>query len=72
MATSPRVSCDACEFQWFGETVAHGLGILGRCPRCSGSLTFRDGEGGDAAHRDERVSDVSPAAVMGTPTSWAR
>ena len=70
MRPSPRVRCDSCAFEWFGATVAHGLRIVGSCPRCSGSLTFLDGDGGAAP--DERTMDIAPAAVLGTPTSWDR
>lgn len=74
MPPSPRVTCDACAYAWYGETVAHGLRIVGRCPRCDGSLSFRDPE--DAPLREDDVPDLppdaSPAAVLGTPTSWLR
>ena len=70
MRPSPRVTCDACAYAWYGATVAHGLRIVGHCPRCSGSLTFRDPV--DAPAADEPLLDVSPAAVLGTPTSWLR
>ena len=72
MRPSPRVRCEGCEFAWFGASAAHGLRLVGSCPRCGGSLTFLD-ENGD--HRqpesDERLRDVAPAAVLGLPTRWA-
>ena len=40
MSRSPRVRCDGCAFEWFGPTSAHGLRIVGTCPRCGGVLDF--------------------------------
>jgi len=37
-----RVSCVDCRFRWYGLTAAHGLSIIGRCPRCGGELAFSE------------------------------
>jgi hypothetical protein len=37
-----RVSCLDCGFRWYGLTAAHGLSIIGCCPRCSGELAFSE------------------------------
>ena len=74
MRSTPRVRCQDCEFAWYGATAAHGLRLVGSCPRCSGELDFLVAEeapvGAPAA--SERLAGLSPAAVLGTPTSWAR
>jgi hypothetical protein len=31
-----RVRCRQCDFRWYGEIAAHGLSVLGSCPRCGG------------------------------------
>jgi hypothetical protein len=76
---TPRVSCATCAHGWFGTTAAHGLAVLGHCPRCGGELTFRrpapsvapaslnvDGE----SSADLTPSSVQPWQVLGTPTTW--
>lgn len=71
MGPSPRVRCGGCSFEWFGATSAHGLRIVGTCPRCGGPLDFLvavDEPETPAAGLDA----LPPAAVLGTPTSWAR
>jgi hypothetical protein len=76
MRPSPRVRCDGCGFEWFGPTASHGLRIVGACPRCGGHLDFlrQDDEPVAAAPPgpiERAMTQVSPAAVLGTPTSWA-
>lgn len=69
MGPRPRVRCDDCSFEWFGATAAHGLRIVGACPRCRGRLEFLvAGDEPPPPAADAR----DPAAVLGTPTSWAR
>jgi hypothetical protein len=70
----PRVQCDACDAKWFGEIAAHGLSVLGRCPRCDGQLHFRadstppaEGSGDAAPERAE----LQPWQVMGAPNRWS-
>jgi hypothetical protein len=73
MPSTPRVRCSDCEFAWYGATAAHGLRLVGSCPRCSGELDFlTQEEDPAAAPASERLAGVSPAAVLGTPMSWAR
>jgi hypothetical protein len=74
MPPSPRVRCGGCAFEWFGATAAHGLRIVGSCPRCSGGLEFLvpEEEAPAAAPVPERLQALHPAAVLGTPTSWGR
>jgi hypothetical protein len=73
---SPRVRCHECRFEWFGPTSSHGLRIVGACPRCGGGLDFLEADGEPAAAAgpgpvERALATVSPAAVLGTPTSWA-
>jgi len=42
MFRSARVRCQDCEFAWYGRSSAHGLAVLGHCPRCGGELVFTD------------------------------
>lgn len=73
MSRSPLVRCDDCEFAWYGASAADGLKILGECPRCAGELVFlTDADPGAVPAVPDRLRRVAPAAVMGTPTSWAR
>ena len=71
MPSTPRVRCGGCAFEWFGATSAHGLRIVGACPRCSGALDFLVAV--DEPDRPATALDaLQPAAVLGMPTSWAR
>jgi hypothetical protein len=64
MSRSPRVRCGGCAFEWFGPTAAHGLQIVGTCPRCGGVLEFLvPVEDDDPVAEDQRA----PASVLGTP-----
>jgi len=75
MAPDPRVRCGGCSFAWFGASAAHGLRIVGSCPRCGGELEFLGDEEQDAADvamADRSASAVAPASVLGTPMSWDR
>ena len=75
MRSHPRVRCHDCDFAWYGATAAHGLRVVGSCPRCSGELDFlADDEPAPASAPagPERLAGLSPAAVLGTPVSWAR
>jgi hypothetical protein len=67
--SQPLVNCIACEFAWYGRTAAHGLSVIGHCPRCGGPLQFHGDSSGP--ERFERVArNVQPWQVLGTPTSW--
>jgi hypothetical protein len=69
MSRTPLVRCGGCAFEWFGATSAHGLRIVGTCPRCGGALDFL------APIADDQVDEPlpgaddtrSPALVLGTP-----
>ena len=70
--SAERVRCSGCDFRWYGAIAAHGLSVLGRCPKCGGELQFRsDALAGDraptasdaAAQRDAR----QPWQVLGVP-----
>lgn len=77
-----RVSCGDCLFAWYGATAAHGLSVLGHCPRCGGQLHFHDEPAVvpdpvarrpiTGARREHALAGVEPAQVLGTPLSWAR
>lgn len=76
---TPRVTCATCGRGWFGTTAAHGLAVLGHCPRCGGELAFSrpapvavtatldvDPE----CKADATPSSLEPWQVLGTPTTW--
>lgn len=67
-----RVRCEACGFQWFGAIAAHGLSVLGQCPRCRGRLSFRaNAVPSDATiARTSRDAELQPWEVLGTPGGW--
>ncbi len=65
----PLVSCMGCGFAWYGRTSAHGLSVIGRCPRCAGELRFH-GEAAAVETTDVAEPDVAPWRVLGMPTSW--
>jgi hypothetical protein len=73
MSRSPRVRCGGCAFEWFGPTAAHGLRIVGACPRCGGVLDFlvpiaEDETPDVTAHVMSTAADTrAPASVLGTP-----
>jgi hypothetical protein len=69
-AAQPLVSCTACGFAWYGRTAAHGLSVIGRCPRCRGALDFHGG-GVEPAGAEPPESDLQPWQVLGAPTSWS-
>jgi hypothetical protein len=69
MITSARVRCGDCEFAWYGRATAHGLAVLGHCPRCGGELIFT--EPGPPAPPAETASEdleAEPSRVLGLPT----
>jgi hypothetical protein len=68
------VRCDDCGFQWHGTISAHGLRVIGHCPRCQGALRFRD-ERASVGRLEETAAaenELQPWQVLGTPSSWAR
>ena len=63
-------SCEDCGREWHGATAAHGLSVLGHCPRCNGThLTFRDAAATGTVP-ETASSALEPWQVLGTPTSW--
>jgi hypothetical protein len=74
MCSNPRVRCHDCDFAWYGATAAHGLRVVGNCTRCGGELDFliEDDPAATPSPVSERLTGMSPAAVLGTPMSWAR
>ena len=72
MRPSPRVICGECHFAWYSPSAAHGLRLLGSCPRCCGELEFLTEEEPTAVPAaSDDLSQLAPAAVLGMPTSWA-
>jgi hypothetical protein len=70
MADDHAVRCTGCEFTWNTPAMAEGLRVLGACPKCGGSLEFRDTAPGPAPEAaDQRDADVSaaPHMVLGIP-----
>ncbi len=65
MSRSPRVRCGDCAFEWYSATSAHGLRIVGTCPRCGGALDFLVGPEDETpeASPDRRA----PQTVLGLP-----
>lgn len=63
------VSCDSCLRTWHSQTMAEGLRLIGRCPRCSGALTWDDAApssvGAAPALGDGAVR--APHLVLGVP-----
>ena len=73
MSPSPRVRCEDCDFAWYGATAAHGLSVVGSCPRCGGQLNFLDDDAMPAPREPLfRLRGVSPASVLGPPTRRSR
>jgi NAD-dependent SIR2 family protein deacetylase len=76
--SAARVQCETCEFLWYGATAAHGLSIIGHCPRCGGSLQFREEPGSSSAVAagpatlDPEPAHLEPAQVLGAPQTWNR
>jgi hypothetical protein len=72
MRPAPRVHCDDCRFAWYGASADDGLRVVGACPKCGGHLTFRAADApAKAFAMSDRLVAVSPASVLGLPTSWA-
>jgi hypothetical protein len=60
-----QVTCTECGFEWFGDTAAHALSMVGSCTRCRGELRF----GADAPLPTilEPVANVPAHLVLGSP-----
>jgi hypothetical protein len=69
MAVSPAVKCGDCGRTWNSPSLAEGLRLLGACPRCGGTLEFRDeaeSAAGPATPVEGRAP-VEPHLVLGIP-----
>jgi len=71
MRPVPRVQCDDCCFAWYGASAADGLRVVGACPKCGGHLEFLVADELDEVDDYDNLASVSPASVLGLPTSWA-
>jgi hypothetical protein len=72
MRPAPRVQCDDCRFAWYGASASDGLRVVGTCPKCGGGLSFLATDAPTSAFAiSDRLAAVSPAAVLGLPTTWA-
>jgi hypothetical protein len=70
MSDDFAVRCTGCQFTWNTPAMADGLRVLGACPKCKGTLEFRDlAEGSAPSATDTRAADVSaaPHMVLGIP-----
>ena len=69
MAVSPAVKCRDCGRSWNSPSLAEGLRLLGACPRCSGTLVFRDEAepAAEPATPAEGHAPVEPHLVLGIP-----
>lgn len=60
-----KVTCKDCGFEWFGETSAHALRMVGKCTRCRGELIFNAEPSLPALVED--LVDVPAHLVLGNP-----
>ncbi len=69
MERTPAVQCSSCGFAWHSAAMAEGLRLLGSCPKCSGSLVFRDAAAEPDAARaaSARAGGQAPHLVLGIP-----
>lgn len=61
-----RVTCTECGFEWFGDSAAQALRLVGSCTRCRGQLRFHEEPEGLPEMRDP-AADVPAHLVLGTP-----
>ena len=66
---SPLVHCGSCGREWRSPTMAEGLREVGACPRCGGTLSFRDAVGAAApvAQPAAPSAGTAPHLVLGVP-----
>jgi hypothetical protein len=60
-----QVTCTECGFEWFGDTAAHALRMVGSCTRCRGELRFSAQPALPAIL--EPVANVPAHLVLGNP-----
>jgi hypothetical protein len=65
MSPAPLVRCSGCGFSWNSDTMAEGLKLLGSCPKCDGTLEFRE----TVAPRENRFAPVLRPALAGGSTA---
>jgi hypothetical protein len=65
----PAVTCTSCDRTWMSASMAEGLRLLGRCPRCGGELSFASDAAGSRADRVASASAdaMAPHLVLGIP-----
>lgn len=63
----PRVTCAACERTWHSATMADGLRLVGKCPRCSGRLLFADAAAPLVPAPVRAAAALAPHQVLGVP-----
>ena len=72
MTPAPAVRCSSCHFAWNSAAMADGLRLLGSCPKCGGTLQFRE-DGEPVAERFDRApvaaaaAGTAPHLVLGIP-----
>jgi hypothetical protein len=70
MIGAARVRCQDCEFAWYGRSSAHGLAVLGHCPRCGGELIFTDPDPkklDPESEPSQEELEMEPSRVLGLP-----
>lgn len=60
-----QVTCTDCGFEWFGDTAAHALRMVGSCTRCRGELHFAEESALPTIL--EPVANVPAHLVLGNP-----
>lgn len=71
--TDPLVHCAGCARAWHSPTLADGLRLVGKCPRCGGTLVYAEAAPSPvpaAALADAVSTDraaVAPHLVLGVP-----
>jgi hypothetical protein len=65
----PAVTCHDCGRSWNSATLVEGLRLLGSCPRCGGTLEFREDDGASAgpATPPQGHARLAPHLVLGIP-----
>jgi uncharacterized paraquat-inducible protein A len=67
---SPAVRCLDCDRHWNSVAMAEGLAAIGSCPRCGGTLEFRETAQSSAASvatASDACGDLAPHLVLGIP-----
>jgi hypothetical protein len=68
MSDDFAVRCKGCGFRWNTPAMAHGLRVLGSCPKCKGELEFgARGLPEAAGPADAPAGPDAPHLVLGIP-----